>query len=347
MRKRDLLHLLLSGILLTSLSDGAAAASCEGGPGWESREIAGEVSHPEPFLHEAGAQTFALMPFEFGWKIGMLDGDGLEIPVFAAPRYPVETNPLSVAGWHFRNRDNTAPNTGDVNAPQHERRFSFGTLAMDAANPGASPPDVASEGLGGLGILTIEDFSLTPPAAGQRAGFTTLSFKVCLIWKGGGDRLAPIVDEDPKVAFDAAVATMKGCGLDTALYAASDRMGKRLGATQSAYLEPDLDGDNIPDLVVPVSRRSDGAPGLAICLVGTETLLLAGYDGRIGRHLDPAYFGRADGWGIHDGPIWQSPEEDAPPHLTADAVRLSKEESSSVILYLKPDLSFSSYWQGD
>lgn len=347
MRIRDLRYLLISGILLICLSHTAVAASCEGGPGWESREVAGEARHPESFLHEVGAQTFVLMPFEFGWRIGMLDRDGQEIPVFAAPRHPVETNPVSLAGWHFRNRDNTAPNTGDVNAPQHERRFSFGTLAMDAANPGSSPPDEASEGVGGLGILTINAFTLTPPAAGQRAGFTSLSFTVCLIWKGGGDRLAPIVDEDPKVVFDNAVATMKGCGLDTALFAVSDRMGMRTDIAQSPFLKPDMDGDNIPDLVVPVSRRADGAPGLAVCLAGTDTLLLAGFDGRIGRHLDPAYFGRADGWGIHSGPIWQSPEEGEPPNLTKDAVRLSKEESSSVILYLRPDLTFSSYWQGD
>ena len=347
MSKRDQLYLLISGILLIWLSDNAVAATCDGAPGWESREIAGEARHPDAFLHEAGAQTFVLMPFEFGWRIGMLDRDGLEMPVFAAPRHPVETNPTSLAGWHFRNRDNTAPNTGDVNAPQHERRFSFGTLAMDAADPGASPPNEASEGVGGLGILTINEFTLTPPAAGQRAGFTSLTFTVCLIWKGGGDRLAPIVDENPKVAFEAAVATMKGCGLDTALYAVSDRMGMRTDLAQSAYLTPDMDGDKIPDLVVPVSRRDDGAPGLAVCLAGTDTLLLAGFDGRIGRHLDPAYFGRADGWGVYRGPIWPSPEEEEPPHLTADAVRLSKEESSSVILYLTPDLTFSSYWQGD
>lgn len=345
MRRRYLADLLFSWIVLMSLSGTATAATCAGGPGWESREIAGEVRHPDPFLHEAGAQTFLLAPFEHGWRIEMLDRDGLDVPVFAAPRHPVETNPATLAGWHFRNRDNTGPNTGDVNAPQRERRFAFGTLAEDAANPGASPP--GAEGLGGLGVLTIGDFELTPPAAGERAGFRSLAFTVCLVWKGGGDSLAPIVDDDPSVAFDAAVATMKGCGLDTALFAVSDHMGKRADFVQSAFLTPDMDGDAIPDLVVPVLRRDDDAPGLAVCLAGTDTLLLAGFDGRIGRHLDPAYFGRADGWGVHEGPVGSSPEEDAPPQLTADAIRLSKEESSSALLYLTPDLTFSSYWQGD
>ena len=75
--------------------------------------------------------------------------------------------------------------------------------------------------------------------------------------------------------------------------------------------------------------------------------VMAGYDGRIGRHLDPVYFGRVDGWRVHSGPIYQSAEEGPPPTLTADALHLSKDESSSVIVYLMPDLTVSSYWQGD
>ena len=124
-------------------------------------------------------------------------------------------------------------------------------------------------------------------------------------------------------------------------------MSKGREGAQSAFLEPDMDGDNIPDLVVPVIRRNDRAPGLAICLIGTETLVLAGYNGRIGRHLDPAYFNSVDGWNIHTGQIYQSHDEGPPPRLSADAVVLGKDDSSSVILYLKPDLTVSSYWQGD
>ncbi|MCL4676543.1 MAG: hypothetical protein KJZ59_11140, partial [Pararhodobacter sp.] len=91
----------------------------------------------------------------------------------------------------------------------------------------------------------------------------------------------------------------------------------------------------------------DAAPGLAICLAGPRTLVMAGYDGRIGRHLDPGYFGRVDGWRIHSGPIPQSADEGPPPTLNADALSLSKDDSSSVIVYLTPDLTVSSYWQGD
>ncbi len=339
----------IAAVLLTLLPVSAAATpSCGGEPGWASSEIKDTVSHPDQGLYEAGAQTFTLFPSEFGWRIGMLDRDGLEIPMFAAPLRPVETNPLNIAGWHFRNTDNSGPNVGDVNAPQQERRFTFGTMATDPLNnPELVAPSVPVEGFGGLGVLTIRDHTLTPPEQGKRAAFTSLSFSVCLIWQGGGDRLDPIVDADPGVAFDAVVATMRGCGLDTSVFKMSDRMSKGREGAQRPFLEPDMDGDNIPDLVVPVIRRNDAAPGLAICLIGKETLVMAGYDGRIGRHLDPAYFNSADHWNIHTGQVYQATEEGPPPILSADAVNLGKEDSSSVILYLMPDLTVSSYWQGD
>lgn len=339
----------IAAVLLTLFPLSAAATpSCGGEPGWASREITDTVRHPDHAVYDAGAQAFVLNPFEFGWRIGMLDRDGLEIPMFAAPLRPVETNPLSIAGWHFRNRENTGPNVGDVNAPQRERRFTFGTMATNpVVNPGSGAPVDPREGFGGLGVLTITDYTLTPPEPGKRAAFTSLSFSVCLLWQGGGERLDPIVDADPGVAFDAVVATMRGCGVDTVKFKLSDRMSRGREGAQRPFLEPDMDGDNIPDLVVPVTRRKDEMPGLAICLVGTETLVMVGYDGRIGKHFDPSYFNSADGWGIHRGQVYQSPEEGPPPVLTGDAVSLSKAESSSVILYLTPDLVVSSYWQGD
>lgn len=200
-----------------------ATASCGGEPGWASREITGTVNQRETFRHETGTQTFVLVPFDYGWRIGMLDRNGLNVLMFSAPQRPVETNPLNLAGWHFRNRENTGPNLGDVNAPQNERRFTFGKLAVDPLlNPDLVAPAAAGEGFGGLGVLTITDFTLTPPAPGHRAGFTSLSFTVCLVWQGGGDRLDPIVDADPGVAFEKIVATMRGCGLDTTVFKLSE-----------------------------------------------------------------------------------------------------------------------------
>jgi len=327
---------------------GTATPSCGGEPGWASFAITDTIGRRDQSVYDFGGRTFTLNPIEFGWRIGMLDHERTEIPMFAAPLRPVETNPLNISGWHFRNQENSGPNTGDINAPQLERRFTFGTMASD---PSINPEVIASgnpaEGFGGIGVLSIVDFGLTPPEQGTRAAFTSLSFSVCLIWQGGGERLDPIVDADPGVAFDAVVATMRGCGMDTSVFKLSDRMSKGREGAQRPYLEPDMDGDNIPDLVVPVFRRNDAAPGLAICLIGTETLVMVGLSGRIGKHLDPAYFNSADWWQVHQGQVYPSSEEGPPPRLSSDAIVLGKEDSSSVIVFLKPDLAVSSYWQGD
>jgi len=321
-----------------------ATQSCGGEPGWASAWLDGRVQGAEPYRYDAQSFSFGLSPAAFGWRIEMQDAAGAALPVFAAPLRPLETKPTNIAGWHFRNLANTGPNTGDVNAPQRQRRFTFGTIAQAAQNGGTTSGD---EGLGGLGVLEIEEFTLTPVETGARAAMSDLRFSVCLIWRGGGEKLDPIVVADPGVAFENVIANLIGCGLDVAIYKASDRMTKGREGGQAAFLEPDLDGDNIPDLVVPITRRSDQAPGLAICLLGDETLVLAGFDGRIGRHLDPAYFGRADYWAIHRGQVFQGAEEGPPPELPGDAVLLARQEASSVLLFLDADTKVSSYWQGD
>jgi hypothetical protein len=116
---------------------------------------------------------------------------------------------------------------------------------------------------------------------------------------------------------------------------------------QTAWLTPDMDGDGAADLVAAVDRLADGAPGLAICLAAGKRLILAGYDGRIGRHLDPAYFSSVDWWGVHAGEVFQGGEEGPPPVLRGDAVLIGKEDSSSALLYLDERLRPASYWQGD
>lgn len=233
---------------------------------------------------------------------------------------------------------------GDVNAPQHRRRFAFGSLAT---TPLEADPGMTVEGLGGFGDLVISDFSLTPLEVGTQAALLTLDFSVCMVWQGGGDRLDPIAVLDSGAAFETATSSMIGCGLDASQFQPSDRMAHGRAGSQDPYLEADLDGDGIPDLIIPVSRQSDQAPGLAICLLGDETLVLAGFSGRIGRHLDPSYFDRTDFWTVHSGPIEQGVAEGAPPTLVGDAILLGKEDSSSVLFYLDQTLMPSSYWQGD
>jgi hypothetical protein len=75
--------------------------------------------------------------------------------------------PREIDGWHFRNADNTGPNTGDINAPQRERQFSF-------LLPGDT--DVAS----GAGSLVIADYGLADLEPGQQARMVYLRFDACL-----------------------------------------------------------------------------------------------------------------------------------------------------------------------
>ena len=140
---------------------------------------------------------------------------------------------------------------------------------------------------------------------------------------------------------------MIGCGLDPNVYRLSARMAAGSERGQAPLHRLDFDGDGIPDLAVPVRRSRDSAPGLAICLIGPERLLLAGYDGLIGAHLHPDYFGSADWWAIHQGPVRPGAAGGSPPVLRGDAIVLGKDDSSSAILYLDRAGQLSSYWQGD
>lgn len=314
-----------------------AAQTCGGTPGWDSLDVTESLRHPDGFRKEGGGVALLLVPTDHGWRIAVESADGRTLPVFALPKFPAETNPINIAGWHFRNLDNTGPNTGEVNAPQHARRFTFSLMPGSADNTGMS----------GLGEVSLLRFELSPTVPGHRARMMSLEFSACLNWPSPPDRQSPLVSADPSVAFETVASAMIGCGFDQARFSMSDRMAQGRQGGQAPYLKPDLDGDWIPDMVVPATRLSDQAPGLAICLVGDETLIMAGYAGPIGAHLDPSYFGTADFWAIHRGPVPQGIAEGPPPDLRGDAIFLGKQEKSSVILYLSSAGKLDSYWQGD
>ncbi len=341
--------LVLIGIGLVSPAH--ATQTCGGEPGWASKEFAGRVSDGGTFTQSLGGHAFVLGPTRHGWKILLLDENGREIRTFSPPARPVETNAVNIAGWHFRNLANTGPNTGDVNAPQHMRRFSFGSLATRKyRTPDLTPPKASKrpDGFGGLGRLVIEDFKLADLGKRQKARMTALTFRVCLTWFGGSEKPDPVVVADPGVAFEKLVSGMKACGFDFRAYRLSDRMAGGREGGQAPWLDVDMDGDGSADLVVPVTRLRDKRAGIAICLKTSGKLKLAGFEGRIGRHLDPDYFGRADWWNVFPrGPVSKSEAEGPPPILHGDAVVMGKDGASSVILYLGPGRKLSSYWQGD
>ena len=87
--------------------------------------LSGEISAGERLTAAAGpGLTFVLEPDDFGWRIGVLDRQGDDL-AWITPPFHFVPNPREVHGWHFRNRANTGPNIGDVNAPQRLREFIF------------------------------------------------------------------------------------------------------------------------------------------------------------------------------------------------------------------------------
>ena len=323
----------------------------------EAASFEGEIYGDNEFVADAGLHDFVLEPTGFGWRIAMRTKDGEGVAVFSPPIRPVDTNPTNIAGWHFRNLANDGPNRGEVNAPQRERTFVFGRMASDPAlnpelvAPNGAPPNAATvepvTGEYGGGELVIEDYGLADLEPGKRARMVYMKFHGCVAWNRGSYEHTLASSADPEIAKNVADAFAE-CGLDAALYKLSGRMARGREGGQRAWQEPDLDGDHLRDLAVPVTRMSDDAPGVAMCLRKDRRLVLAGFDGRIGKHLDPVYFGRSDYWHVHDQrEVSQGVAEDAPPLLTGDALLFGKEGASSVLLYLDGDLLPASYWQGD
>ncbi len=339
---------------------------CASATGQTVEAISGTVSRGETFRERAGTLEFALEPRSHGWRIALYGPDGEALPVFAAPMRPVETNPLNLAGWHFRNAANDGENRGDVNAPQHSRRFAFGTLAAGGGHPDtirpAQPGQSGAVGsgpapggqIGGFGEVTLGPFRLSPPAPGEQAHFEWLSFKACLAMaetEPGPDLAA--VDPSPaggsvRTDFEASARAVADCGLDLATYHVSRRMEGGPFGGQPGVLRPDMDGDGVPDRVVAVERRKDKRPGFAMCVGVPGRLYLAGYDGPIGRHLVPDFFKSVDIWAVHPkGPIDQIKLEGPPPNLRGDAVLLAKSETSGVLVFITAEGNLDSYWQGN
>jgi hypothetical protein len=60
------------------------------------------------------------------WAIGVWPRDSVVLDYAAVATPPYRgVNPRYVEGWHFRNRENTGPGRGDMNAPGEERAFQF------------------------------------------------------------------------------------------------------------------------------------------------------------------------------------------------------------------------------
>ncbi len=145
------------------------------------------VTRGERFRHDLGeGLALELLPTEGGWEICVRDSTRpaenlarLTPPLHSLP------NPRDIEGWHFRNRANTGPNQGDVNAPQRSRWFIFSREVGRRIQPADSTGEVTEDavtrvGQWGRGSLDIEDMVLTPPKRGEKAEIQSMRFKVAI-----------------------------------------------------------------------------------------------------------------------------------------------------------------------
>lgn len=329
--------------ILAGLS-AAYAQPCEPSDGrsavmLSSREVAGNRDYNE--VLEGPGWTFQLKRTAHGWDVRLLDENGLDLTQMTPPLRGAP-NPRQIYGWHFRNADNTGPNTGDVNAPQGLRLFGFDP-ALTGTGGFKPSSDAGAMDQPGRGALTIEDMGLADLEPGEQARMNYLKFNVCMTW--------PKTDkEKQKEAAEVAAMTelrkitpelmemMGDCGLDYQTYQITP------------YLTPvelggDFDADDAHDQAVPIIRKADDKRGLFLCRAGTWGAVV-GMTGRMGAHLTPAYFDNIDWWSLHTGPAGQGAGGTPPPALKGDAILIGKEGASSVLIYWTGE-TYSAYWQGD
>lgn len=297
-----------------------------------------ELTAGQRFVKSFGdGWTFALVPHEYGWSLRIYDNGDFDQAVdlsSVTPPHGGVPNPRDVFGWHFRNANNTGPNTGDVNAPQTLRNFFF---ALDPDKRGGYEPSSApseprlsepnpNEGVGWLKIL---EHKLSEPKPGQKAHFTSLKFEACLTWpKNTHQTSLRFLSED--------IEQLGSCGLDLELYELDAAFSPRM-------LGGDFDGDDSFDQVAQIRRRSDGKRGLALCRAGTWIHVL-GMDGAsVGDALTPGYFDQLEAWrvvGKDHGPFGYEGEP-AWPESDGDILVLERIEKEMILLYWRGESLYS------
>ena len=183
--------LIVATVISALGADARAGEDCRPGAQFDQAVFAADLTAGETFrlqVHER--LTFQLSPTRFGWSVQALDPGGHDRALITPPVRMPETNPRNIAGWHFRNADNTGPNQGDVNAPQRRREFVFGPQAVadDPSGRPATRPTVEPQPAEyGRGVLMIEDFTLANLAPGERARLATLKIAGCIAWIRGAE----------------------------------------------------------------------------------------------------------------------------------------------------------------
>ena len=239
---------------------------------------------------------FHLGAAKYGWVIYVFarDNDGADVdltqitPPFNGP------NPRELYGWHFRNKANTGPNEGDVNAPQHDRVFLFspsliGTGGFKPPRGPETPAYNEPDPNDGLGWLKVLDYGLSDLEPGQQSRMTYLKFDTCVTWPKSEDEKQREADQARPDFLPEEIETFGSCGLDLAAYDLS-------AAILPRQWGGDIDGDDAIDEVAQIRRKIDGKRGLAICRAGTWLDVL-GMDGKsVGADLKPGYFDQMEVW---------------------------------------------------
>lgn len=330
---RHFILVFLSGLLCAS----AHAQTCESTPQTHAVRIQGNhdalpaVSGDNNFYQTLdNGWVFALVRNELGWSVRLYEGEPVGNAVDLTSLTPPQRgapNPRDIVGWHFRNKQNTAPNAGDVNAPQALRAFvispglagTAGLRTSDGAQE-LSPDD-------GIGWLNIIDFGLANPVPGTQARMNYLQFEACLSWKRSEEETSKLIDLASLEYTPEDTETFGSCGVPLDTYALEAvHVPRTLGG--------DIDGDGALDEVAQIRRRSDNTRALALCRAGTWHKVL-GTD-RLG-DLKPGFVGQTEAW------QWVTPGGELPRHLTGhalpeadgDILVLERVEKEAMLIYWK------------
>lgn len=165
-------------------------------PAAATKHFSGHVRRGERYEHSlSNGIRFVLQPEDEGWRVAMYGPDTTQNLVgIATPPYH-GVNEADIQAWHFRNKDNSGPNKGDVNAPQKERAFYFlenpsdypaFAEALDRALHAPQPngddnaDSIMASKLQGEGMLRIRDMKLGGLATGTDPYIESMDFEVTL-----------------------------------------------------------------------------------------------------------------------------------------------------------------------
>lgn len=174
-------------LALAPLPGQSSPLECRPPLGRDAEEIHGEVNGGRGFAASTpSGWLLRLTPVKSGWFLSIsVKGRETEDLARLTPPWHFVPNPREIEGWHLRNRDNTGPNDGSVNAPRELREFIFSPevgRSIEYHGSGTRAEDVERVRAFGRGWLHLSSYRLTPPRRGERAAFEWLQFSACLNW---------------------------------------------------------------------------------------------------------------------------------------------------------------------